>query len=504
MVPLETQPLFKPGDLIAGRFRVERVLGEGGFGVVFEATQLNLGRRVALKVLRPSLASDGGRGARFLREAKVAQRLGHPNTVRLYDFGATDEGLLYIAWEYLEGTALDEIIAAQAPMTPERVARVASQILKALMEAHAAGVVHRDIKPANIMLCAFSGEQDFVKVLDFGIAKDIEGTDGTLTRADGIIGTPPYMSPEQVNGGVITAGTDLYALGLVMAEMLTGERVYGNGSSLQICMQQASPRPVPLPEVVIKSALGPVIQGATAKDAAERYASAEAMLDALGGVAPGLGSAPLATLVDMAPVEAVPTVASPAIPSGGKPHGRRWAAMGLAALALMGLAGCGIVALALVFGGLKGSWGADGGQGGDLEGGSPSKRGESRAEDRGESVGAGGDEVKERPRRRKKPRRFAHWEAADLRARLKAAGCRVDDFSSMDIAGARNDTFSALCGGKIFTISLYRSESSVARGSLMLAQAEDAGVKEDGEVVLTVFGDTKEEGEGLLEELLYF
>ncbi len=281
---------FQVGDVVAGRYRVEALLGRGGFGVVYRAVQLNIGRAVALKMLLAEALAHPEGIARFRREAELAQRLEHPNTVRLYDFGETEQGLPFIAWELLRGRALDEVLAATGGLPPARVARIAVQALKALMEAHALGIVHRDVKPSNLFLCEFSGEPDFVKVLDFGIAKSL--SDGPGLTSDGIIvGTPSYMSREQVGGRDLTPASDLYALGLVMAEALTGRPVFAAESGLALCMAQLSEAPVPLPPSVLASPLASVIARAVQKDPAARFATAAEMLAQIEGSAPQISAA---------------------------------------------------------------------------------------------------------------------------------------------------------------------------------------------------------------------
>ena len=160
---------------------------------------------------------------RFVREATLVQTLDHPNTVRLFDFGVDEGGFPFMAFELLRGVTLEDEIA-KAPLSPERVARIATQVLKALMDAHARGIIHRDIKPSNVFLVDFAGEKDFVKVLDFGVARRaVESTAQPKITSDGeIVGTPAYMAPEQVKDEPIGPATDLYSLGLVIAEALTG------------------------------------------------------------------------------------------------------------------------------------------------------------------------------------------------------------------------------------------------------------------------------------------
>jgi serine/threonine-protein kinase len=291
---MQRLPKIGPGHVIAGRYRVEGLVGEGGFGAVYRATQLNIGRTVALKVLQPDLVAHADSESRFTREAELAQRLEHPNTVRLFDFGRSEEGIPFIAFELLKGQPLDERLQSSGPMPAATVARITTQMLKSLMEAHGLGVVHRDIKPANIFLCDYPGEPDFVKVLDFGIAKALDdnkpGGRGALTRVGTAIGTPNYMAPEQVGAGTIGPHTDLYSVGLVMAEMLGGQVVFQGDSAVQICMDQISPAPVPLLPEVLQSPLGSVIHRATQKAAERRYASAEEMLRDLESVASSLAT----------------------------------------------------------------------------------------------------------------------------------------------------------------------------------------------------------------------
>jgi serine/threonine-protein kinase len=265
---------------VAGRYELVELLGEGGHGAVYRAVQRPLGREVAIKVMLAEAVLSDGMLERFTREAALVQRLEHPNTVRLYDFGTSEQGLPFIVFELLRGRTLEQEVA-RGPLTTSRVGRVATQVLKSLMEAHALGIVHRDVKPSNILLSDFAGETDFVKVLDFGVARHSEpGADSTpITRAGQIVGTPSYMAPEQIHGRAIGPEADLYALGLVMAEAASGVRIYDEATAMQIWMRQTSAEPVPLPAIVTSSALGRVIVRATRKAVGERYPSAAAMLD---------------------------------------------------------------------------------------------------------------------------------------------------------------------------------------------------------------------------------
>ena len=272
-------PSFPPGYLVGGRYELVERLGQGGHGAVYRAIQRPLGREVAVKMILAEAVFAEGMMERFAREAGLVQRLEHPNTVRIYDFGTTDQGMPFIVFELLRGRTLEQEIA-RGPLTTLRIGRVATQVLKSLMEAHTLGIVHRDIKPANLLLIDYSGEADFVKVLDFGVAKPTAAPKpGEAITHDGqIVGSPSYMAPEQVHGAVVGPTADIYALGLVMAEAATGVRVYGEGSPMQIWMNQTSPEPVPLSPLVMSTALGKVIARATRKAHGERYQSADAML----------------------------------------------------------------------------------------------------------------------------------------------------------------------------------------------------------------------------------
>ncbi len=311
------------GAILAGRYRLEELLGQGGFGVVYRATQIPLGRSVAVKLMQPSLGDDG---SRFAQEASLAQRLEHPNTVRILDFGVLPDGRPFIVWELLRGQTVAELLHREGPL-PEAIARrIASQVLKSLMEAHALGIVHRDIKPANVFVAAHPGEPYFVKVLDFGIAKDLAGKGpadpaartlaewssrpGTDTRGSQLMGTPRYMAPEQVDGAPVGADTDVYAVGLLLAEMLTAQPVWGGEDGMAILMATASPSPVPLPERAKASPLGAVIERATRKRRHERFATAGAMLAELEAVR-GLDDSALSS-------QPLPTPATGSVP----PYGR--------------------------------------------------------------------------------------------------------------------------------------------------------------------------------------
>src|SRR6185312_8505284 len=272
-------PRIPFGTVVGGRYRIDELLGEGGFGVVFQANQLALDRPVALKLLRPQAFSEDSL-ARFQREALIFQRLDHPNIVRLLDFGNDGpNGSPYLVFELLHGRTLEAMLRARGPLPPARIVRVVSQLLKALMEAHAQGVVHRDLKPANVFLSDFQGEPDFVKIIDFGLAKG-EGA-RTLTQQGGVVGTVAYMAPEQADGRAVGPPADLFAVGLVLSEMASGRPVFAGYDLPGVVATLESPDPIPHRPEALASLFGTVIRRATEKVLDRRYASAREMLSDL-------------------------------------------------------------------------------------------------------------------------------------------------------------------------------------------------------------------------------
>jgi serine/threonine-protein kinase len=288
LVSVAKKAKLRPGEVVAGRYRIDGIVGRGGFGAVYRATHTDSGRSVALKVLVANYSSSKVDGRRFQREAALVQRIKHPSVVELLDYGQTDNGMLFIAFELLQGEALNQVLKEKGPLPLQRVAEIGRDVLRALEVAHAIGVIHRDIKPQNVFLC----EGGASKVLDFGIAKAMnpEDASGTqLTEAGQMIGTPQYMAPEQVRGATVLPSTDLYSLGLVMSEMLSGERVVKGEALIDIYMTHIAPTPLDFPPSVQGSPLFPVIARAAQKDAAGRYPTARSMLVALHEALPSLG-----------------------------------------------------------------------------------------------------------------------------------------------------------------------------------------------------------------------
>lgn len=278
---MPTDPAIASGTVVGGRYRVLGEIGRGGFGVVLDAVHVTTGHPVAIKVLTPVAGVDGPELAeRFSHEAKTTSRLSHPSTVRVYDFGQTEDGLLYLAMERLNGETLQDIIE-RGPLTEAATVAIAVDVLRSLGEAHELGLVHRDLKPANIFLHEIPGGDRIVKVLDFGIVKH---ADTAMTQAGKALGTPTHMAPEQSMGKTVDARTDLYALGVVLFECLTGDLPFNAENPMTLLMMHIT-EPVPRLEDRapgrVRPALAEVIEKALAKHGNQRFQSAAEMRVAL-------------------------------------------------------------------------------------------------------------------------------------------------------------------------------------------------------------------------------
>jgi serine/threonine-protein kinase len=287
----EPDPLL--GRVINDRYKILAFLARGGMGKVYRAEQAALGRICALKVLHPSYSGDHDPAfhKRFSLEASMTSKLRHPNTVTIFDYGCTEDSIYYIAMEYLEGHTLHRAIRQVGHLPEERAAHIARQICRSLREAHTLGVVHRDLKPANVYLLEHGDEQDFVKVLDFGLVKNVAEAEGEeLTQAGLFMGSPKYMAPEQVTGGEIGPRTDIYALGVIMYEMMTGKVPFDRPTSLEILMAHAHEEPPPLrkvnPAAKISPGMEEAIVRAMAKSPADRFRSMDEVLAALRRLGP--------------------------------------------------------------------------------------------------------------------------------------------------------------------------------------------------------------------------
>jgi serine/threonine protein kinase len=266
------------GDRVAHRYEVTDVLGSGGFAVVYRARDTRLGGEVALKVLEPDKSASPDFVTRFQQEINLVRQLRHHNTIKIWDAGLTERQCLYMASELVDGEELSSLIAREGGLELARVKRLTGQVLKSLAEAHKAGIVHRDLKPSNIMVAQLDGEPDYVKVVDFGIAKALTPDLSMVKTQTGMVMcTPAYASPEVLRNQSIGPASDLYALGLIMSELLTGQQAIQGQSQVDIIVRQIDPAPVALPPWLASSPVGAVIARAVAKSVEQRYGDALSM-----------------------------------------------------------------------------------------------------------------------------------------------------------------------------------------------------------------------------------
>jgi serine/threonine-protein kinase len=252
-----------------GQYVIEKKIGGGGMGEVYRARHGMMRRPSAIKLLRAD-QSGAASLTRFEREVQLTARLTHPNTITIFDYGRTHDGVFYYAMELLDGATLQRIVAVNGPQPAGRVVRIVSMVCGALAEAHAIGLIHRDIKPANIMLCTQGGESDVVKLLDFGLVKEFQvGRDLSLTGENVVLGTPQYMAPESIlNRESVDARADIYALGAVAYFLLAGTDVFDGKSVVEICSQHLYQQPNSLRErgVAVSSELDAVVLACLEKD----------------------------------------------------------------------------------------------------------------------------------------------------------------------------------------------------------------------------------------------
>src|SRR5437764_5506064 len=294
------------GTLIDGRYRLQTRLGSGGMADVFLGEDEQLGRKVALKLLHRRFAEDPDFVERFRREAQAAAGLQHPNVVSVYDRGSFD-GTYYIAMEYLHGRSLKQLIREEAPLDPVRAINITLQILKAARFAHRRGVIHRDLKPHNVII----DESDHAKVTDFGIAR---AGASDMTQTGSIMGTAQYLSPEQAQGLAVSASSDLYSVGIILYDALTGRVPFDGDSAVTIALKQVNQAPVPPSAYngAVSPELEAVVMRALEKDPQRRFADADefiAALEAARGTQQQTGQATgvMPAVVPMAPVSEDPT-----------------------------------------------------------------------------------------------------------------------------------------------------------------------------------------------------
>src|SRR5918999_1700046 len=270
------------GQVLAGKYRIDDKIDEGGMGCVYRATHVLMEKVVAVKVLHPALAADDKIVQRFTREAKAASRISHPHAINVTDFGEAENGIVYLVMEYLRGRTLKDIVRSGGPMSLERTVEIVRQVAGALDVAHNEGVVHRDLKSDNIMLAEATGG-DWAKVLDFGIAKiqqterSVHETDPGLTAPNLIIGTPQYMSPEQCSqASKIDARSDLYSLGIIVHEMLAGHVPFSGDSPTEVMVKQMQEAPPSLLDERddLPASVDAVVRRALSKNPDERFQTA--------------------------------------------------------------------------------------------------------------------------------------------------------------------------------------------------------------------------------------
>lgn len=297
MAPPAAPPSLINTEVDNGEYRIVERIGSGGMGSVYKAIQPSMNRMVAIKVLHQKFAERHDLVARFRREARAMSQLQHPNTARVYKFGELPDGSSYFVMDYMEGKNLATTVRDEGPMDPARAINVMIQVCGALDEAHRAGIVHRDLKPENIFLTNQGGTADFPKVLDFGLAKVSERQMGRgsmmLTQQGMVFGTPEFMSPEQTQGDTLDRRSDVYSLGLILYELLTGRLPFDATKPIDIMKAHVKDAPIPLSQRIAGKKFAPELDAAIAKALAkkpdDRWATAVDFAEALRACVPDEG-----------------------------------------------------------------------------------------------------------------------------------------------------------------------------------------------------------------------
>src|SRR5215813_10634463 len=290
------EPLWK--KVLNDRFTILEPIGVGGMGKVYKAIQSPLDRVVAIKILTPNGGVDPGFRQRFFLEASLTSKLRHPNTVTVIDYGETPDGIFYLAMEYLDGQPLSQVLAG-GPLHWTRCIRIAQQICRSLREAHKLGIVHRDLKPANVMLLTEEGDQDSVKVLDFGLVKSFlresDASESEITNPGMLLGSPRYMAPEQLRNQA-DPRSDVYALGTVLYEMLVGQPVFVAKDAIDVMFKHMNEAPAPMrtvrPDIRVPKEVEALVMKCLEKQPSWRFQSMDDVLDAMrkAATAAGMGS----------------------------------------------------------------------------------------------------------------------------------------------------------------------------------------------------------------------
>ena len=312
------------GEVLDGRYKIIRKLGEGGMGEVFAAEHVHIEKRFAVKLLRPEIVSNAEAVQRFRQEARSASSIGHRNIIAIEDFGQLPDGRIYMCMELLNGAALNDLI--QTPITVDRLLNILIQTGHGLAAAHAKGIVHRDMKPENIFVTIAPNGEDVPKLLDFGIAK-VSGNDGqnNLTRTGTIFGTPFYMAPEQALGNPVDARTDVYAMGVIMYEVFSGSLPFQGESFMGILTQHITTEPEPVTQRAAKAGrhlppgVAEIITRCMQKDPAQRYRTMDELVNALIPIYRGIAGPGMSTYMEAFPVTSGHPVQTPS-PMTGAMH----------------------------------------------------------------------------------------------------------------------------------------------------------------------------------------